>query len=208
VVEVLGPVLGVDDGAGEAVAAGELGQVAPVVAVVAGAREQEPAGELDPLLLAISDGVLGGDVPAGLVGRPVGGHDAVAEADLLVDPLLGRRVLDVLPDRLAVGDDLVAVPRPERVAEGEHVRVGPDAGEAEQVPRPADGVAGLEDGPTRPRELGPHVVRGTDARQPRPHDQHVEVLGLFGVHHRKATAGSFRPPSPLDVTLRAKATVG
>ncbi len=38
-----------------------------------------------------------------------------------------------------------AGPRPEREAEREHVGVGPDAGEPEQVPRPAADVAGLDD---------------------------------------------------------------
>ena len=47
VVEVLGPVLGVNEGAGEVAHAGEVGQVAVVVAVVAGAREEEARGELD-----------------------------------------------------------------------------------------------------------------------------------------------------------------
>ena len=43
------------------------------------------------------------------------------------------------------GDCFRLRPRPEREAQGEHVRVGADAGEPEQVPGAADGVAGLED---------------------------------------------------------------
>ena len=52
---------------------------------------------------------------------------------------------DVREDRRAVGDRLVARPRPEREAERVHVRVGADARIAEQVPRAADALARLED---------------------------------------------------------------
>ena len=178
VVEVFGPRLRVHDGALEPVHAGEVGLVAVVVAVVAAAREHEAAGELDGLA---GVGALGGDVPAGLLGGPVGPHDAVVEPDVLVDAGLGGGVLDVLQDRLAVGDRLLAVPRTERVAEREHVGVGADAGVAEQVPRAADGVAGLEDGVAGPRALGLHVVAGADAGQAGADDEDVEVLHvLFG----------------------------
>ena len=67
VVEVGGPVLGVDDLAGEALDALELGRVALVVAVVAGAAEQEVAGKQ---LAAAVIGALDLDRPAGLVARP------------------------------------------------------------------------------------------------------------------------------------------
>src|SRR3546814_20784035 len=74
----------------------------------------------------------GGHVPACVSGGPLGADDAVLEADVGVDPLLGGRVLDVVPDGLAVHDHLAALPRPERVAEGEHVRVGAHAGVADR----------------------------------------------------------------------------
>ena len=88
---------------------------------------------------------------------------------------------------VAVGDRLLAVPRPERVAEGEHVGVGPDARVAEQVPRAADGVAGLEDGVGRPRALGLEVVAGADAGQAGADDEDVEVL--HGRLRQAAAAG-------------------
>jgi hypothetical protein len=69
VVEVLGPVLGVHDGAPEAVHAGEVREAALVVAVVAAAGEQEPAGELHRLA---GVGALGGEAPAGVLARPGG----------------------------------------------------------------------------------------------------------------------------------------
>jgi hypothetical protein len=78
-VEVVGPALGVHDRAGEAVHARKIRQVAVVVAVVAAAREEEAAGQLDGLAGA---GALGGDAPAGVESRPVGPHDAVLEPDV------------------------------------------------------------------------------------------------------------------------------
>lgn len=45
------------------------------------------------------------------------------------------------PDRLAVGDGGIQFPRAERIAERIHVRIGANAGVAEQIPGPADGVA-------------------------------------------------------------------
>lgn len=39
-----------------------------------------------------------------------------------------------------------------------------------------DDVPGLQDGVGLARERGLQVVRGADPGQPRPHDQHVDVL--------------------------------
>src|SRR4029453_3891149 len=99
--EVFGAGLGGDDGASEVVHPGEVGQVAVVVAVVAAAREEEPAGQPDRLA---GVGALGGDVPAAVGARPVGGHDAVVEPDVAVDALVGRGGADVLQDRGPVRD--------------------------------------------------------------------------------------------------------
>ena len=66
-----------------------------------------------------------------------------------------------------------------------HVGVGADPGVAEEVPGSADGVARLEDGVARPGALGLQVVAGADPREPRTHDEDVEVwrrcLELGGV---------------------------
>src|SRR3546814_5456321 len=85
-----------------------------------------------------------------------------------------------------------ALPRPERVAEGEHVRVGAHAGVAEQVPGASDGVAGLEDRIRRPGRLGLQVVPSADAGQPGADHEDVEVLG--GRHHAAPASRSFSMP--------------
>src|SRR3546814_7195979 len=100
--EVLGPVLGVHEIAPEPIGTGEVGLVAVVVAVVPAAGEQEPAGEQQGLAGVSANG---GHVPACVSGGPLGADDAVLEADVGVDPLLGGRVLDVVPDGLARSEE-------------------------------------------------------------------------------------------------------
>ena len=100
-------------------------------------------------------------------GRPVGGDDLVVKADVLLDAGLARRVLDVLQDRRAVGDRLLAVPGTERVAEREHVGVGTNARVPEQVPRAADRLTRFEDRVVGPRAVLLQVVRRRRCRKGR-----------------------------------------
>ena len=94
------------------------------------------------------------------------------------DAVLPGGVLDVVADRLTVGDRLRVLPRPEGVAEGEHVRVRPDAGVAEQVPGSADGAPGLQDRVGLPRAVLLQMAGGPDAGQAGADDQDVHVLWL------------------------------
>ncbi len=70
----------------------ELRRVALVVAVVAAAHVEEAARQHDGLARVRA---LRLDRPARLVRRPLGAHDPVVEADVLVDALLARGVADV-----------------------------------------------------------------------------------------------------------------
>ena len=99
-----------DDGAAESVHPGEFGLVPMVVAVVAAAGKHETASELDCLP---GVGPFGGDIPARIIGGPVGRDDPMAEPDVLFDAGFGRRVPYVLQDRLPVGNRLLPVPGPE-----------------------------------------------------------------------------------------------
>ena len=174
VVDVAGPVLRVDDPALEALAALELRQVALVVAVVARAAEQEAAGHAHRLPGVRPLGVHG---PARIGARPLRPDHPVPEADPAVDAVLARRIAHVVEDRRPIGDRLRVLPRPERVAERVHVRVRADARVAEQVPGPADRIAGLEDRVGLAGAARLEMVAGADARQARADDQHVQVLG-------------------------------
>ena len=175
VVDVLGPFLRVHDPARETLAARKLRRVAFVVAVVAAAHQHE--ARPDPHLLAA--------VLAKCVHRPqraraveLRAQRAVLEADLLLDAVFRRRLAHVGEDRRPVRDRLRLRPRPERVAERVHVRVRADARVAEQVPRPSDALARLEDRDRLARALRFQMARCADPREPRADDQHVDALEI------------------------------
>ena len=171
--EVLRPVLRVNEGAGETLAAGEVRRVAGLVTVVAGAQHQHAAAQLHRLGLLAALHLQG---PQGLGTIPLGAQHPVAVADKAVDAMLAGGVLDVAADRRAVGDGLWIGPGTEAVAEGVHVRVGADAGVAEQVPGATQGGAPLENGQALVRALAPEVAGGADAGQAGANDQDIQVF--------------------------------
>src|SRR5204862_4946482 len=132
VVQILGPVLGVDDLAPEPIRAVEVRHVALVVAVVAGAREDEVAGEVQRLA-GVSALDLNG--PVCIRGGPHRPRDPMAVADRLVDAVFAGGVADVAEDRGAVGDSLRSGPRAEGGTEREHGRIGTNAGRTGEGPR-------------------------------------------------------------------------
>src|ERR1700722_8157208 len=97
-------------------------------------------------------------------------------ADLLVDAVVGRGLADVVQNPRPVGDRLGLGPWLERIAEREHVRVGADAGIAEQVPGAADAVAALENDVALAGALLLQVIARADAGQSGADDQHVEMF--------------------------------
>src|SRR5207302_197776 len=101
VVEILRPVLRMDDLALEAIHAFEARRVALIVAVVAGTHHQEVRGDDDALTRV---GAFGLDGPLRIFAGPLGPQHLVLVADLLVDAELPRRLLDVGQDRRPVGD--------------------------------------------------------------------------------------------------------
>ena len=94
-----------------------------------------------------------------------------------------------------------------------HVRVGADAGVAEEVPRAADRAAGLEDLVAGPGAVGLEVMAGTDAGQAGPDDEHVEVGAA--AHFRRPVSGSgptprvgrrCQTPVPIELSLTEPST--
>src|SRR4029077_19232461 len=117
-----------------------------LVPVVARAHEQEIAGEAHRLGAALAHLALGLHGPARLLRRPRRAFDAVVEANLLVDAVLGSGLTDVVQNFRPLRDRLRLGPRLERIAHREYVAVGTDTRIAKQVPGAADAVAALENG--------------------------------------------------------------
>lgn len=138
VVEILGPVLRMDDLPREVVAACELRSEALVVVVVAGAREHPAGLDLGGLARVV---VLDGQGPQLLGLGPVGRHRAAVERDLRLQAVLGDGLTQVVEDAGCVGDGLGIAPRLELVPECVEIGVGADTGVPEQIPGTADGVA-------------------------------------------------------------------
>ena len=176
--DILGPVLGMDDGALEPGDTWKGRRVALRVAVVAAAHEQEIAGDVGHLL---GRAALHLHRPSHLRRRPRRALDAMVEADLAVDAVLARGLAHVVQDGLAVGDGLGPGPRLERVAEREHVGVRAHARIAKQVPRAADAVAGLENGKIPAGALLPQVTGRPDARKTGADNDDVDVVSLHSV---------------------------
>ena len=176
IVEVVGPVLGMHDATGEVVDAIERGREPRGIIIIAAAHVQEAAGQRCGRTFRAGLDV---ERPPRIGGRPGRGEHADAEADVPIDPERGGGVGDIVADRLAPCDRLLARPGSEREAERVHVRVRSDPGIAEQVPGAADRVARLEDRIGLSRALRLHPVGRIDTRQPGTDDQDV-VMRLRG----------------------------
>src|SRR5262249_37743668 len=96
-------------------------------------------------------------------------------------------------NRGTVRDRLGLQPRPEPVAQREHVRVRTHPRVAEQVPGAADDIAGFEDRVGLARERRLDVLRGADPGQPRPADQDLDLLAP---RPPPAHSPRSRPPPP------------
>src|SRR6201993_445637 len=166
-----------DDVTLEVLDAGKRGRVRLVVVVVTTAEEQEPPPESLGLTV-----LLGLNRPGVGARIPVGGQHLGIEPDVLIDAVLARRIGYVLPDVAAVGDHLGPRPRLPREAQREDVAVRPNSRIAEQVPRPAETRASLQDRVAQMRVLLADAVRSTDAGNPGTDDQHIAELPLVGRH--------------------------
>ncbi len=131
-VEVLRPVLRVDERSDEALLAGERRTIPSVVAVVARAPHDEPTGHL-PSYPGL--GILDGDGPHRGVARERRRNRLGVVGDVLLDAVGRGGVADVVQDRWTVGDGLGVSPRFEAPPEGEHVRVRTNGWVAEEIPR-------------------------------------------------------------------------
>ena len=174
VVEVLGPVLGVDRPGPESARCPRTGAGSP--ARSGSSRQPRTASEhlsttVSPVSLRC----------ASTVHRASSlDHDAPTTrcpSGCPVDAVFARGLADVVEDRGAVGDRLLVHPWLEGEAVGVQVGVRADAGVAEQVPCPAALLAALEDRVGLAGQPVLQVPRGADTGDAGADDHHVQVLG-------------------------------
>ena len=177
VVQILRPVLRVNDGAREVLDAGELGRVGIVVVVVAGAEEDEAAAVA--LGLAFFGDVHGPGVGGGI---PIGGTHLSAETDVGIDTVLVGGVIHVVADLVAVGDVLLTGPGFPWPAQGEDRGVRAHARVAEQIPGATDAVTTLEDDVSGRAVALAEMVGGAKSGDTRADDHDVKdvAVGLGG----------------------------
>ena len=108
---------------------GELGLVALVVVVITSAQIEKAAAIEGSSLVRLR---LYG--PRGTPARPGGRRDAAAEADVLLDSILGGDRADIAADLFSRREDAGLCPGPEGITEAVHVGVGAHARVAKEVP--------------------------------------------------------------------------
>ena len=123
IIQIVRPLLRVDDLPPESLRAFEMRRMAARIIIIAAAHVEERAGDM--ALLAI---LLDLQRPLGVFGGPARRHHLATEANMPVDPEFLRGVDDVIADRLAIGDGLIARPGVEGEAQRVHVRIRADTG--------------------------------------------------------------------------------
>ena len=208
IVEIVGPELRVDHLAFEG-AEIEAGVVGLVVIVIARAQIEEIGGE--PLVLAPILFGTGLDLhrPARGGAVEIGGDNLVAQPDVLANAALVDDTVEIVEDRGRVGDRFLVLPGFEIEPQRVHVAVRANPGIAEQVPGAAQIVAPFENRIAGVRRFGGHMRGHPDPGNPRPHDQHVEMAGLFG-HLCSPNPGSEgnADPAPAPAPLRIATRLG
>src|SRR5215472_5703680 len=118
------------------------------------------------------------------------------EANVAINTEFTGGVAHIVKDGGAVGDGLGFFPRTKRIAEGEHVGVGADAGVAEEIPGATDGSARFQNSVGLRGTLRLQVISSTNAGEASADDDGVEVIGGHGsTLHHDLTTEAWRPPS-------------
>ena len=179
--DFLVPLLRVNDLAAIVGDARKIGTVAGFVAIIAGGEQQEPGA-----VGLAGAAAVGLDAPARVFRGPVGADDLAAEADAPVDAVFPRRLLDIGANLRPPGDGIGQPPRLEAIPERVHVRIGANAGIAEQIPGAAHAVAAFEHDIAHAGASLGEVAARADSGKPRADDRDIERF----VRH------DCRPPPP------------
>src|SRR6516164_4080509 len=140
IVEILRPILRVNDPAFVVLHSAPFGGVALAMAVVALAHPQKVRGETHRLAGVGPDAF---ERPELVPARPAGRGDRVPIADMMIETVLGDDLAHIVED-LGPGRDRCAGPRLEAITEGVEVAVGPGTRVAVGEPRAAKAVLCLQ----------------------------------------------------------------
>src|SRR5690349_12590553 len=97
-------------------------------------------------------------------------------ADRFIDFVFGRGLTDIVENRRTISHRLVFTPGAEAITERVHVGVGAHAGITKEVPRATHRIAPFENDKTFARAQRLQVTRAPNPRQPRSHDDDVNML--------------------------------
>ena len=173
VVEIVRPILRMNDRALESRHVLPFGRIAFGMAIIALAHPEEVGGEAMGLAGVRPDGF---DGPEVLLARPARRADPVLIADMAAEIVFLDHLAHIF-ENLRRRRDRRAGPRLEAVAEGMKVAVGADAGITVRPPGPAKALLGFEHDKTRPRTLPGQMVGGAHPRDTGAGDDDVKMLG-------------------------------
>ena len=116
--------------------------------------------------------------PAAVLARPCSFYESMSVANMPVDVMLGRRLVNVIENRRAVRNCFRLAPGLEVVAKRVHIAVRANTGVAKQVPRAAHRIAGFEDNEALAGTVTLEMTGRADAGQSRTNDHDIEILAL------------------------------
>lgn len=180
VIQVFRPMLRVNDLALEIVATRKNRRVPFVISIITGAGIKKIARVSFGLVVRTNQHI---DRPSRVIGRPRCRLHALMKPNFTVDTEFTRRVLHVRQYRRTVGNRFLLAPGPKRISEREHVRIRPNAGISEQIPRSAKRPPPFQNDVALLRQLGLQVITSRNARQAGAHDQYVEMLDARSIDY-------------------------
>ena len=171
IIEVVAPVLRMDDRPAEVLNAMPLRRITLIVAIISRTHEQKIAAQLNSLFTIKPFDI---DCPDCVLRRPTDAAHSMAKADLFVDAEFARGIFDVLQYGRTIGNSVFARPWSEAISQGIHIGIAANTGKAEKVPGAADIVATLDDRPGLIRAALPQIIGSGNPGQACANNQHID----------------------------------
>src|SRR6267142_4825454 len=105
-----------------------------------------------------------------------------------INPVVASCFANVVQYGGAVGDRLGLAPWPKLVSERVHIGIGANSRIAEQVPGPAHRVSPFQNCKCLGWASCLQIISSADSREPRAHDQDIEVLDALRISREQRCA--------------------